>query len=89
MHLMIETMHLAYADRGEYLADSDFVDIPYKGYLNPKYIEERRALIDMKAANKDVQPGDPWKYEDRKQAKAFQTVSALDERGDNPFYCVG
>jgi len=88
MHLMIETMHLAYADRGKYLADGDFVDIPYKGYLNPKYIEERRALIDMKAANQDVQPGDPWKYEDRKQAKAFQTVAASDERGETTHFTV-
>jgi len=63
LHLMIETMRIAYADRGKYLADSDFVKIPFNGYLNEKYIEERRALIDWQRANPDIKPGDPWFYE--------------------------
>jgi len=63
LHLMIETMRLAYADRGKYLADSDFVKIPFNGYLNEKYVEERRALIDWQRANPDIKPGDPWFYE--------------------------
>lgn len=63
LHLMIETMRIAYADRGKYLADSDFVKIPFKGYLDDKYIEERRALIDWQKANPDIKAGDPWFYE--------------------------
>lgn len=63
-HLLTEAMHLAYADRGEYIGDSDFVDVPKKGLLHPEYIEERSDLIDISKVNTDVQPGEPWNYED-------------------------
>src|SRR3546814_10365966 len=33
-HLLAEAMQLAYADRGKYLGDSDFVDVPVKGLLD-------------------------------------------------------
>jgi len=75
MHVMIETMHLAYADRNGYLGDDDFVEIPHEGYLNPEYIAERRALINMSAANPDVEPGDPWKYEREQQEAVYENVS--------------
>ena len=39
-------MQLAYADREKYLGDSDFVDVPVKGLLDPAYLAERSALID-------------------------------------------
>ncbi|RAL21849.1 gamma-glutamyltransferase [Thermoflavimicrobium daqui] len=68
-HLFTEAMHLAYADRGAYLGDPEFVDMPLKGLLHPKYIEERAKLIDPKKANTRVLAGDPWKYEGRKPAK--------------------
>ncbi|SEN15138.1 gamma-glutamyltransferase [Lihuaxuella thermophila] len=68
-HLFTEAMHLAYADRGAYLGDPEFVDMPLKGLLDPRYIEERAALIDPDKANPNVKPGDPWKYEGRTPAK--------------------
>lgn len=65
VYLMAETMHLAYADRGAYLADGDFVVTPYKGLLDDRYIAERRDLIDLEAANPDIEPGNPWQYEEK------------------------
>jgi gamma-glutamyltranspeptidase/glutathione hydrolase len=62
-HLMTEAMHLAYADRGAYIGDPEFVDVPVQGMLDPRYIKERAALIDLNKANSDVRPGDPWKYQ--------------------------
>src|SRR5690606_2977248 len=47
-----------------YIGDSDFVDVPKKGLLHPEYIEERSDLIDISKVNTDVQPGEPWNYED-------------------------
>jgi gamma-glutamyltranspeptidase / glutathione hydrolase len=65
-HLFAEAMHLAYADRAAYLGDPEFVDVPIKGMLDSRYIAERAALINREQANKDVKPGDPWKYEKEK-----------------------
>ena len=61
---MIEAMHLAYADRGEYMGDADFVEIPIEGLLNPDYVATRSALIQMSTTNGSPLPGDPWAYED-------------------------
>src|SRR5690606_6684557 len=43
--LLAEAMQLAYADRGHYLGDSDFVDVPVKGLLDKQYLAARRMLI--------------------------------------------
>src|SRR5699024_11384099 len=56
-HHMAEVMHLAYADRGAYMGDPEFVDVPAEGLLHPDYIDERVGLIDPDQANDDVQPG--------------------------------
>jgi gamma-glutamyltranspeptidase/glutathione hydrolase len=45
-HLFIEAARLAYADRGLYMADSDFVSVPVAGLLDPGYLARRAALID-------------------------------------------
>lgn len=44
-HLLGEAMQLAYADRGQYLGDGDFVDVPVAGLLDKAYLAERRNLI--------------------------------------------
>jgi len=44
-HLYIEAAKLAYADRGMYMADSDFVEMP-EGLLDKTYLADRAALID-------------------------------------------
>ncbi|WAS95603.1 gamma-glutamyltransferase [Nannocystis punicea] len=47
-HLVMKAMHLAFADRNAYLGDPEFVDIPLDDWLDPKYIQKRAALIDLK-----------------------------------------
>ncbi|MDN3646854.1 gamma-glutamyltransferase [Pontixanthobacter aestiaquae] len=58
-HLFLESQRLAYADREIYLADSDFVDVPVKGLIDPVYIARRSALIDPDKAIEKVTPGTP------------------------------
>ncbi len=58
MHLIAEAEKLAFADRNRYLADPDFVTIP-SGLLDPKYLDERRALIDPLRAMGKPKPGVP------------------------------
>jgi gamma-glutamyltranspeptidase/glutathione hydrolase len=58
-HLIAEAERLAFADRGRYLADSDFINVPVPGLLDAHYLAERRALIDPARALDRVTPGVP------------------------------
>lgn len=46
LHYQAEAMRRYFADRAEHLGDPDFVKLPMKGLLNPKYIASRRDSID-------------------------------------------
>ncbi len=45
VHLKAEAERLAFADRGRYLADDRFVDVPVKGLVDPAYVASRSRLI--------------------------------------------
>ncbi len=55
-----DATRLAFADRGRYMADTDFVSMP-KGLLDPAYLKSRSDLIRRPAALSDdaVKPGEP------------------------------
>ncbi|MGB5076751.1 MAG: gamma-glutamyltransferase [Sphingorhabdus sp.] len=57
--LLGQAMQLAYADRETYLGDSDFVDVPVSGLVDPTYIAQRSALIDPEKARSDYPAGTP------------------------------
>jgi gamma-glutamyltranspeptidase / glutathione hydrolase len=61
IHYTAEVMRRFFADRSQYLGDSDFVKVPVKGLLGPAYIRERRASIDPDHATPSDQlnPGKP------------------------------
>lgn len=63
-HFLIESMHLAYADRGEYMGDPDQVIIPSEGLLNDDYIDKRISTIKSDKVNTNVKPGNPFDYQD-------------------------
>jgi gamma-glutamyltranspeptidase/glutathione hydrolase len=46
LHLQIEAMKLAYADRAAYLGDSDRVDVPQEWLISKQHAAELRKLID-------------------------------------------
>ncbi|MFZ5509145.1 MAG: gamma-glutamyltransferase [Pseudomonadota bacterium] len=58
-HLFAEAGKLAYADRGLYLADPDFVDVPVRGLLARDYLAQRASLIRHGSAMAKAQPGVP------------------------------
>ncbi|MBN2875340.1 MAG: gamma-glutamyltransferase, partial [Spirochaetales bacterium] len=62
-HLMIEALRLAFADRGKYMSDSDFVDVPLAGLTNKAYAKTLAAKISMDAAMGSATADDPSKYE--------------------------
>jgi len=61
IHYTAEVMRRFFADRSQYLGDSDFVKVPVNGLLDPAYIRERRASIDPDHATPSDQlnPGKP------------------------------
>jgi len=59
-HYYIEAAKLSYADRGLYMADSDFVDMP-EGLLNRNYLAGRASLIDPDKSMGKAEAGvPPW-----------------------------
>ncbi|SFQ95434.1 gamma-glutamyltransferase [Poseidonocella sedimentorum] len=62
--LIGDASRLAFADRGRYMADSDFVPMPTEGLVDPDYLSERAALIEATdVALESVAPGQPeWDH---------------------------
>ncbi len=45
LHLLIESMRIAYADRSQHLGDPDFTNVPVSALVNPAYAAKRRQEI--------------------------------------------
>jgi gamma-glutamyltranspeptidase/glutathione hydrolase len=59
IHVTVEALKLALADRDAYFADPLFTDVPLTQLLDPRYASQRRALIDLQHASLTQRPGDP------------------------------
>ncbi len=60
IHVMAESFRRAYADRNEYLADPDFVELPADEFLSESYADARAATISLDRATpvvSEVNPG--------------------------------
>jgi gamma-glutamyltranspeptidase/glutathione hydrolase len=62
IHVCVEAIKLAFADRDQFLGDMDFIKIPYGGLLSKEYASERRKLIDTQKASLEFRPGNPEKF---------------------------
>ena len=61
--LIGDASRLAFADRGRYMADSDFVPMPVKGLLDPAYLAARAELVRGDTALESVSAGEPqWDH---------------------------
>ena len=61
--LIGDASRLAFADRGRYMADSDFVPVPTAGLLNPAYLAERATLLQGDDSLPEVSAGTPpWDH---------------------------
>lgn len=58
VHRFSEAGRLAYADRGRYLADPDFVRVPLQALLEPAYLERRAQLIRAERSMGRARPGE-------------------------------
>ena len=64
LHRYLEASALAFADRGEYVGDPAYVNVPLRDLLSDKYAAERACEIDPdEAAVKPVDPGNVRDYD--------------------------
>ncbi|MRH77142.1 gamma-glutamyltransferase [Spiribacter sp. C176] len=56
-HLMLEASRLAFADRNEYLGDTDFVEVPVNTLLSENYLKQRANLISADKSLGIARPG--------------------------------
>ncbi len=65
LHVIVETMRRAFADRAEYLGDTDFVKVPIQGIISKKYADDLVKTIDLNRATPSVsvRAGSPTGYE--------------------------
>jgi gamma-glutamyltranspeptidase/glutathione hydrolase len=78
LHVLAETMKLAYADRSEHLGDPDFTRVPLKGLTSKAYADELAARIDLDRATPSsaIRPGRPQAHESD-QTTQFTVADAL------------
>lgn len=59
IHCIAEAGRMAFADRGAYVGDPDYSEIPQAQMINRSYLEERAKLIHLDQRIQDIQPGKP------------------------------
>lgn len=86
VHLVAEAERLAYADRAQYLADSDYVPVPLKALTDSAYLASRAAQVG-EYSMKRARPGQPQGADlalapDRSPLRISTShLSAVDDRG--------
>ncbi|HEY8188331.1 MAG TPA: gamma-glutamyltransferase [Pyrinomonadaceae bacterium] len=76
-HLMTEAMRRAFADRAEFMGDSDFVKVPVEGLIDKSYAAKLRTTINAERASTsvEVRAGQPTGYESE-ETTHFTVVDA-------------
>ena len=80
LHVMAEAMKRAYADRSEYLGDTDFVNVPLKGLTSKAYAKSLATQIPLDKAtpSKSIAPANPLPYESNETTH----FSVIDKAGN-------
>ncbi len=87
VHLFTQAGRLAFADRGTYVGDSDFVTVPVEGMLDKDYLASRAGLItdmDLGRAAPGEPPGefDPTAPDSRTKDSGTSHISIVDRYGN-------
>jgi gamma-glutamyltranspeptidase/glutathione hydrolase len=86
--LFAQAQQLAYADRDQYVADTNQVDVPLQGLLHPDYLAKRAALISKDSAMTSISAGDPWKYDTTTSTQVNGIDATQDVHGTTHFVIV-
>ncbi len=92
LHVMIEAMRLAFADRAVWMGDADpgFAHIPVYGLLNPAYVKTRSDQINLNSRIATVTAGDPLPYDNPPMHAARHPAQGqdADEPGETTHFAV-
>lgn len=87
--LIGDASRLAFADRGRYMADSDFVPVPVTGLLDPEYLATRAEALDGGPALQSVSAGMPafdhaglWADDESLELPSTSHISIVDSYGN-------
>jgi gamma-glutamyltranspeptidase / glutathione hydrolase len=85
-HLLVEAMRRAYADRAEYMGDTDFSSVPIEGLIDKAYAERQRSTINPERASSssEIGAGKPTGYEST-QTTHFTIVDAVGNAVSNTY----
>jgi gamma-glutamyltranspeptidase / glutathione hydrolase len=85
-HLLVEAMRRAYADRAEYMGDTDFGSVPIDGLIEKAYAERQRSTINPERASlsSEIGAGKPTGYEST-QTTHFTIVDAAGNAVSNTY----
>jgi gamma-glutamyltranspeptidase / glutathione hydrolase len=76
LHLIYQTMSLAFADRDFYYGDPYFPpEEPVRGLLSKEYAKTRYAQIDWNRNDPAIKPGDPYPFQAQKNPYLAQLAS--------------
>jgi gamma-glutamyltranspeptidase/glutathione hydrolase len=91
LHLVLECLKLAFADREAFYGDPQFVDVPIESLLSDTYADERRRLIDMRKASPGLppagHPGGRRGWEEPIDA-TVEVEPSVEIGGDTTYLCV-
>lgn len=68
LRLIGDATRLAFADRGRYVADDDFVNVPIKELVSEQYLSKRASLLNRRSAINNVVAGEPIAFHSHKWA---------------------
>lgn len=88
IHVIAQASALAFADRGKYLGDADFLDIPVTALLDRSYLQARAKLIDLDKSQIPFDPGTPLRkqgalgLDDAIELPSTSHFSIVDQNGN-------
>lgn len=91
LHQFLEASRLAFADRGRYIGDPDFVDAPggdWSSMLAPDYLAARSGLIGDTSLGDNAEPGNPgelkvtWASQPEQPEYGTSHISIIDGEGN-------
>ncbi|HEY9853649.1 MAG TPA: gamma-glutamyltransferase [Leptolyngbyaceae cyanobacterium] len=85
LHLLVEAMKIAYADRAVHLGDPDFVDVPVAALISHAYAARRRQEISMQRARsanevKALDAQTLQRFSDRKESSDTSHLTVVDRQ---------
>ncbi|MEM5499785.1 gamma-glutamyltransferase family protein [Paraglaciecola mesophila] len=86
--VLAQAQQLAYADRDQFIADPNFIDMPITGMLNKEYLAKRATLISDKATPNTYAVGDPWAYNGKQSSETAGIDATRDVHGTTHFVIV-